>query len=372
MKKRVLISVTNDLATDQRVKKVCGSLNELGYDILLIGRKLPDSLPLNRSYATFRMRLVFNKGPLFYAEYNIRLFLLLLFSKATVFHANDLDTILANFIASKIRGIPLVYDSHEYFTGVPEIQNKPLVKAIWLSIERWIFPKLNDVFTVNKSIAKLYKNDYNKDLRILRNIPHKITISSYKTREELQLPENQNIVITQGAGINIDRGIEEAVEAMQYLPNVCLLIIGNGDVIPQLKKRTVELNLEKNVIFKGRMPYEEMMQHTHHAALGLTLDKDTNINYKFSLPNKLFDYIHAGIPVLASKVIEVENIINSYNVGLFIDNHTPKHIAAQIRKALEDESLREKWKLNSTRAKNELHWKNEEKELIEVYAHIES
>ena len=372
MKKRVLISVTNDLATDQRVKKVCASLYKMGYDVLLIGRKLPDSISLDRPYPTIRMRLVFNKGALFYAEYNIRLFLLLLFSKATVFHANDLDTLLANFIASKLRGIPLVYDSHEYFTGVPEIQNRPLVKAIWLSIEKRIFPKLSFIFTVNESIANLYKKEYNKDLRILRNIPEKVDLKIYKTRKELGLPLNKAIVITQGAGINIDRGIEEALEAMQYLPHVCFLIIGNGDVVALLKEKTLELNLSNNVIFKGRMPYQEMMQYTRHAALGLTLDKDSNINYKFSLPNKLFDYIHAGIPILASKLIEVEYIINSYKIGLFIDNHTPKHIADQINKAINDSDLRDKWALNNIRAKKELHWKNEEKELLEVYAHIES
>ena len=371
MKKRVLVSVTNDLATDQRVKKVCNSLSNLGYDILLIGRKLPTSLPLNRTYTVLRMTLYFNKGALFYAEYNIRLFLVLLFSKVDVYHSNDLDTLLANFMAAKIRRKPLVYDSHEYFTGVPEIQNKPLVKSVWHNIEKFIFPKLKFIFTVNKSIAKLYKDEYDKDLRIMRNMPLKQTIKTFKSKTQLGIPLDKKIIITQGAGINIDRGIEEAVEAIRYLPNVCFLIIGDGDVIPQLKERVKKLHLENQVIFKGRMPYSEMMQYTHYAELGLTLDKDTNINYKFSLPNKLFDYIHAGIPVLTTKVIEVKNIVNSYNVGLFINNHSPEHIAAQIKVALNDSSLREKWLSNMPKAQNELHWGNEEKELKEVYSKIE-
>ena len=371
MKKRIIVSVTNDLATDQRVKKVCNSLKNLDYDILLVGRKLTESLKLHRDYDCKRMNLFFNKGALFYAEYNIRLFFLLLVSKVDVYHSNDLDTLLANFLAAKIRRKPLVYDSHEYFTGVPEIQNKPFVKGVWLAIERWIFPKLKYIFTVNSSIAQLYKTEYGKTLRIMRNMPNKISLNNSKTKEELGVPLDKDIIITQGAGINIDRGIEEAVEAMQYLKNVCFLIIGDGDVIPQLKQRVVELGLQKSVLFKGRMPYQEMMQYTNHALLGLTLDKDTNINYRYSLPNKLFDYIHARIPVLATRVIEIQKIIEAYNVGLFIENHQPNHIADQIRLALNNEELQNTWSENMERATKELNWEHEEIALKEVYTEIE-
>jgi glycosyltransferase involved in cell wall biosynthesis len=371
MKKRIIVSVTNDLSTDQRVKKVCASLQELNYDILLVGRKLPESIELQRDYKCKRMALIFNKGALFYAEYNIRLFFLLLFSKVDVYHANDLDTLLANFLAASIRRKHLVYDSHEYFTGVPEIQNKPLVKGIWLAIERWIFPKLKHIITVNKSIAKLYAKEYEKEILIMRNMPPKRQLITSKSKAELGLPEDKKIIITQGAGINIDRGIEEAVEAMQYLKDVCFLIVGSGDVIPKLKQRVAELDLQNDVIFKDRMPYEEMMQYTQHAQLGLTLDKDTNINYRFSLPNKLFDYIHAGIPVLASRVIEVQNIIETYHVGLFIENHNPEHIAAQINIALNDEELKKMWLQNMERASNELNWEHEEITLKKVYSEIE-
>jgi glycosyltransferase involved in cell wall biosynthesis len=371
MKKRIIVSVTNDLATDQRVKKVCNSLKKLDYDILLVGRKLTESLKLHRDYDCKRMNLFFNKGALFYAEYNIRLFFLLLFSRVDVYHSNDLDTLLANFLAAKIRRKPLVYDSHEYFTGVPEIQNKPFVKGVWLAIERWIFPKLEYIFTVNPSISQLYKTEYGKTLRIMRNMPNKISLNNSKTKEELGVPLDKDIIITQGAGINIDRGIEEAVEAMQYLKNVCFLIIGDGDVIPQLKQRVVELGLQKSVLFKGRMPYQEMMQYTQLAQLGLTLDKDTNINYRYSLPNKLFDYIHARIPVLATKVIEVQKIIETYNVGLFIENHQPKHIADQIRLALNNEDIQNTWSENMERAVKELNWEHEEIALKEVYTEIE-
>ena len=370
-KKKIIISVTNDLSTDQRVKKVCGTLNAMNYDILLIGRKRPTSLKLKRPYCTKRIKLIFNKGALFYAEFNIRLFILLVFSKVDIYHANDLDTLLANYLAAIIRRKPIVYDSHEYFTGVPEIQNKKLVKKVWQTIEQFIFPKLKHIITVNQSIAQLFKDEYNKDLRILRNVPNKVETLKLKSKSELNIAEDKDIIITQGAGININRGIEELVEAMQYLNNVCLIIIGDGDVIPQLKKRAMELKLDNSIIFKGKMPYHEMMQYTQNARLGITIDKDTNINYKYSLPNKLFDFIHAGIPILASKIIEVEKIIKKYQIGLFIKNHEPKHIANQIKYALDNKELMSEWKSNTTIATKELNWKIEENILRDLYKKIE-
>ena len=142
-------------------------------------------------------------------------------------------------------------------------------------------------------------------------------------------------------------------------------------MIPQLKKRVLELKLENSIIFKGRMPYNEMMQYTQHAKLGITIDKDTNTNYKFSLPNKLFDFIHAGIPVLASKIIEVEKIIKKYQIGLFINNHEPIHIANQIKFALDNKELISKWKNNTTLATKELNWEIEENTLKDLYKKIE-
>ncbi|MBS3739705.1 MAG: glycosyltransferase, partial [Psychroflexus sp.] len=163
--KRVIVAVTNDLVTDQRVHKVCQFLERTGFDVLLVGRKQRKSLPLEkRSYRTARMKLLFESGPLFYAEYNMRLFLFQLFHRSHLLVANDLDTLLATWLASRIQGNPVVYDAHEYYCGTPELVTRPFVQSIWRSIERWIFPKLKDVITVNGSIASLYEKEYGKKL----------------------------------------------------------------------------------------------------------------------------------------------------------------------------------------------------------------
>ena len=101
---RAIVSVTNDLSTDNRVHRTCTVLRELGYEVLLVGRMLPGSQPVQRPYATRRMRLLFRRGALFYAEYNLRLFGLLLFAKAELLVANDLDTLLANRLVARLRG----------------------------------------------------------------------------------------------------------------------------------------------------------------------------------------------------------------------------------------------------------------------------
>ncbi len=322
---------------------------------------------LDRPYATHRMNLLFRKGPLFYAEYNLRLFLLLLTRKCNLLVSNDLDTLPANFLAHRLRNIPLVYDSHEYYTETPELINRPLVQGIWKWIEGLIFPRLIDTITVNDSIAGLFEKKYGKRPAVVRNIPRTGNVVIKKTREELGLPADKRIVLMQGAGINIQRGSEEAIEAIEHVPNAILLIIGSGDVIGELKKQAEQPSLKGKVMFLPKMPYPALMQYTRQADIGLTLDKDTNINYRFSLPNKLFDYIHAGIPVLASRLPEISRIVEGYNIGLITGSHDPGEIAAKINQMLSDSESRRIWKENLAKASEALNWENEETVLKAIY-----
>ena len=171
-KNRIIVSVTSDLVSDNRVHKYCTTLHNMGFEVLLVGRKLKTSQPLQpRNYPTKRFKLIFQKGPLFYAEFNFRLYLFLLFSKAGIVLANDLDTLPANFLASRIKQIPLVYDSHEYFTEVPELINRPGVRKIWEWIERKTVPKVNYATTVCESIAAIYTGKYGLPFRVVRNLP---------------------------------------------------------------------------------------------------------------------------------------------------------------------------------------------------------
>lgn len=340
MPRRAIVAVTNDLSTDNRVHRTCLVLLELGYRVRLVGRSLPGSLPLERQYDTKRMRLLFRKGALFYAEYNLRLFLLLLFAPQALLVANDLDTLLAMFLASRLKGTPVVYDSHEYFTEVPELVERPRVRRIWLSIERWVFPRLVHVITVNDSIAEAYKDRYGIRPAVIRNIPMHRDLGPLASRQELGLPQDRFILIMQGSGINVQRGAEEALLAMKELPEALLLLVGGGDAWPVLHRMVHEEALQDRVRLLDRMPYERMMQYTRNADLGLSLDKDTNLNYRFSLPNKLFDYFRAHIPVLATDLPEVAAIVRRYDAGIVIPTPEPALIVAAVRPLVSDPDRR--------------------------------
>lgn len=338
--RRAIVCVTNDLSTDNRVHRTCVVLRELGWEVLLVGRELPGSLPLQRPYGTLRMKLWFRKGALFYAEYNLRLFFVLLRQRADLVVANDLDTLLAAHLATRSTKRELVYDSHEFFTEVPELQGRA-VRRVWLVIERWIFPKLKHVITVNDSIAREYRQRYGNAITVVRNIPMHRELGPLPSRGELGLPTDRFLLILQGSGINVQRGAEEAVLAMRELPGCLLLLVGGGDAWPVLERMVNDHGLQDRVRLLPRMPYERMMQYTRNADLGLSLDKDTNLNYRYSLPNKLFDYFRAHIPALVTDLPEVAGIVRRFNAGMVVPEPDPARIAAEV-KALQNDPERRK------------------------------
>lgn len=365
MKKKAVVSVTNDLATDQRVKRSIEVLLELGFEPVLVGRELPQSMPLSRPYQTIRFNLRFNRGFLFYANYNLHLFFFLLSQRFDLYLSNDLDTLLPNFLVSKLYGKPLVYDSHEYFTGVPEIQKRPVVKWVWTTLERLIFPHLKYVVTVNESIAQLYKKEYGKEVKVVRNISDNSLPEHRKGRVGLALPSRSFVLLNQGAGINVDRGMEEAIKALTYLPeDVMLVIVGDGDAVPGLKKMSRELGLEERVIFRAKQPYLEMLQYTLQCDCGLSLDKPDSPNYRYSLPNKLFDYIKCGLPVVVSSVVEVKKVVENYGIGEVCEDHAPKTIAAKVEEVRKNG--KDFYQPNLQRAAAENNWEQERQVWVEL------
>jgi glycosyltransferase involved in cell wall biosynthesis len=368
-RKKIIVSVTNDLVTDNRVQRVCDFLHKHDFEITLVGRKLKNSLAIqNLPYKTKRFRLLFNKGPLFYAAFNLRLFFYLLFRKTDFLLANDLDTLLANHYAKKFKsGVKLIYDSHEYFTGVPELTTRPKIQKIWKRIEKKCLPKVDAMYTVNQSIADLYKNEYGIESYVVRNISSPPSDNQTKTRKELGLPEDKKIIIFQGAGINVDRGAEELIEAIKLLNNSVLIFVGSGDVIPALKLKVETEKLNEKVKFFDKVPYRQLLNFTTVSDLGVSLDKDSNINYRYSLPNKLFDYIHCGIPVLVSDLPEIKKIVLEYDIGLVISNHQPEEIAKKIEQIFSDAELYAQFKKNTQATAANLNWVNECRVLEKIY-----
>jgi len=342
-------------------------LVEDGYDVTLIGRKLPDSKPLlQKPYATHRMRLLFKKGFSFYAAYNIRLFLKLLCTKADVFTANDLDTLPAVWLAGVLKRVPVIYDSHEYFTEVPELLHNAFAKKVWLGIESHILPKLANAMTVCQSIADIYASKYGVPFTVVRNVP---LCNDYSPVVAGQ--SEPKTIIYQGA-VNLGRGLELMVDAMLMIDNARLLIIGGGDKLQKLQEKVAEMNLSDKVVFTGKLNYEALRSYTLQADLGISLEENMGLNYYYALPNKLFDYIQCRVPVLASDLPEIRRIVETYSVGKILEKRTPEMLARLANEMLTDGEQRRYWKANAELAAKELCWQHEKQALMRLYTQASS
>ena len=355
--KRIIVTVSNDLVTDQRVHKMCCTLIEMGYDLLLIGRKHGSQETLYRDYATKRISMLFHRGFLFYAELNFRLFFLLLFTKKEMLFSNDLDTLIPNYFVAKLQRKELIFDSHELFSEIPELKHRKLIKQFWLTIERWILPKLTKVITVSDAIKKHYKNLYGIEAVVIRNLPLEKSVH----QQSFPFPtENKNIILYQGA-VNIGRGIELMLETIKLLDNCVLVIIGTGDIIEVLKQKVSSQTLENKVRFMGKVLPKDLKQFTPNATIGLSLEEDIGLNYRYALPNKLFDYIQAEVPVIVADLPEMKKLVETYQVGEILWERSPKSLAKLILKVISNN-----YTIALQKAKRELTWIKEKDKLIRL------
>lgn len=367
MKRKIItVSVISELTTDQRVIRICSTLQEMGFDVKVIARKFSDSLPLDRyDFGATRIRCFFRKGFMQFAEFNTKLFFHLLFSKTDYFLANDLDSLIPNYIVSNLRRKKLFYDTHEYYTGVPELKDSPVKRRIWKFFEDWIFPKLKVVYTVNDSIRKLYQEEYGNSISVIRNVPVSMAIDSKPMPEHWK---GKVILLMQGIGIHPNRGGLELLEMMKFLPDKYYLVyIGGGSLWNTIVKKRKEWGLENKVEMISKMPPVQLKQYTQLAHVGFSLDGFENINYLYNLPNKLFDYIHAGVPVIATAIPEVKAILEQYKCGICFKTQNPKEMAEQVVEQMENNECYQKMKENTAIAARDLCWEKEKNKLIDIY-----
>ena len=364
--KLIIVSVTNDLVTDNRVHKVCTTLHDNGYNILLVGRRTRTSENITRRYSIKRFRLLFDKSALFYAEYNIRLFLFLIFSsktaKADIFLANDTDTLPANYLAARIRKKHLVFDAHELFPEVPELAHRPIVKNIWTKIEDKIFPHLKNAYTVCQPISDEYYKKYGIKMEVVRNIPYaempakepSQKVKNIVTDIEKQKQKGKKIIIYQGA-VNVGRGVEQMIKAMPLLPDFIFYVVGDGDIIHKLQ-------MSEQVIFTGKICADELRYVTEKADVGINILENKGLNYYYALPNRVFDYMRAGIPSVNVDFPEIRNIVEKCNAGILISDYAPEKLSKAIIQAIE----------NKKQIKNDLSWEEESKKIIEIFRTLDN
>jgi glycosyltransferase involved in cell wall biosynthesis len=360
---KITCTVTNDISYDQRMQRICSSLANAGYEVLLIGREMVHSKQLGLfPFKTKRVSCFFNKGFAFYAEYNVRLFFILLFTRTDGFYAVDLDTILPNYLVSLIKNKPRLYDAHELFTEMKEIVTRPKVQKVWLWVERFCVPKFKFGYTVNLFIKDELKKRYGVDYGIIRNIP---TSSIQYPVSSIQHPA---FIIYQGA-VNEGRSFETLVPAMKQV-DCKLIVCGEGNFFEQTKQLVAANNLENKIELKGYVSPTELKEFTPQAKFGLTLFENTGLNQYYSLSNRFFDYIMAGIPQVCVGYPEYKAINDEHEVALLIDDVEEQTIANAINQLLNDGALHERLAANCLLARETLNWENEEKKLVEYWKRI--
>ncbi len=357
----LVFTVTNELSFDQRMQRICNALANAGYSVTLVGRTIKNNPPLtNCNFHQKRIDLFAKKGPLFYIEYNIRLFFYLLFQPADLICAIDLDTILPCYFASRLKGTKRVYDAHEYFTEQKEIVSRPSIYKIWMAIEKFSVPKFKDGYTVNNWIAAAFEKRYGVQYQTIRNLPVKYPLES--------VPKTDKFILYQGA-VNEGRCFETLIPAMKNV-DCKLVIYGNGNFIKQ-SLSIIKINLLTNkVSIESAIPPAELRKITPTAYIGLTLFDQAGLNQYHSLANRFFDYIMAGIPQLCVDYPEYRAINDIYEVAYLIPNTESETIAAALNKLLDDNVLYQRLQLNCQKARETLHWNHEQLGLIDFYKNL--
>jgi glycosyltransferase involved in cell wall biosynthesis len=349
--KKIIFLVSNDLATDNRMNRICNSLVENNFFVELVGRRLENSQALeNTKFLPTRLTLLFKNNFLFYAELNIRLFFYLLINNFDIVCACDADTLPAAYFAGFIKGKKVVYDAHEYFSETPELIGRNFVQTIWRAIENFFIPKVDAAYTVNDSLAQIFEKKYNKKFEVIRNLPLKSTA--------LQPKKSAPFILYQGA-VNMGRGVKEMLLAMQYIEGIPFYIVGGGDEFDKIQSLIKHYKLEDKVKLLGKKTPKELREITHQAYIGINLLEQRGLNYYFSLSNKFFDYIQVGVPQVCIAFPEYIKYNEKYKVAVMVEGMIIEDIVSAINKLLKNNTLYETLQRNCLHAAQELNWENE-------------
>lgn len=360
--KRIFFTVTNELVYDQRMIRICSTLAREGYAVSLVGRSYKQAAGLqDHPFRQVRIPCFARRGKWMYIEFNIKLFFFLLFKKMDAVCAIDLDTILPVWLVAGLRNKHRVYDAHELFCEMKEVRTRRGIYRFWKRIERFAVPRFKWGYTVNAPIAAAFKRMYGVEYEIIRNIS--VLESTPGT-----ISEKEDFIIYQGA-VNEGRSFETLIPAMQYIDSK-LMIYGDGNFMQQARTLIQKYNLGKKVILAGKAKPNDLKTITPRASIGITLfDRDGASNY-YSLANRFFDYIHAGIPQLCVDYPVYREINEQFEVAVLISDLSPENIARKILVLLNDKNLYHRLRQSCLAAREVFNWQQEEKKLTAFYRQL--
>ncbi len=295
-------------------------------------------------------------------------------TNADIYHANDLNTMFQAYACAKLfrsrkKRKKIVYDSHEVQTS-----RTGYGKGIY-TIEKFFIKKADKIFCENNTRAKYMADLYKMDLPTpVYNYPEYFDlkdITPVDIRAELDIPDDCPILLYQG-GIQYGRGLDVLVKAIPQIKRGIVVFIGDGRFKPELLKLIKEVGVEDRVRLVGMVPLAKLSAYTVNAYLGFQILNNVCFNHYSAASNKLFEYIMAGVPVVAADFPEFRNVVKGYDVGVLVDSHEPKSIADAVNFLLDDEDYRNVLSQNCYQAAKELNWNNHKDEFIDEYAKIEA
>ena len=360
---KVLVSAFSNLYTDQRIEKVCRTLFENGYDVELIGNDWGGAGEMHRPYSFSRIRHSSKSLRFAYPEFNWKLYKELdrKSDGNTILLANDLDALVANVLISKKKNIPLVFDSHEIFTEMPAIQGR-WTQKVWRILEKKIVPGIKYMMTESFSYASWFREKYNVEPIVVRNIPRKIT-------DSIKLPvNNPKIILYQGV-INQSRGLSYAIKAMNHIHGAEFIIAGDGPKRKDYEKLAADENLGNKVKFLGKLHPDDLRKVTKQADVSLSVEENGGVSYLYSLPNKVADSIQSRVPLVMINFPEMMRVYNQFKVGEVIETHNPEVLASAIQKVLD--KGRAFYLPELEKAASELCWEKEEPKILELFKKVE-
>jgi glycosyltransferase involved in cell wall biosynthesis len=269
------------------------------------------------------------------------------------------------------RNCRLIYDAHEYYAGLEIFNRRKIRKKIWMIIEAMAIPRVDVLITVSEPLAELYRQKYArlKKAIVIRNLPL-FKSSAGSESLPLDLPRIKDPVIVYQGHFRPGRGLLNLLHAFIQTKNLHLLLIGGGELENELKKIVKANNLENRVTFLGYIPTNDLIHVTSRADLGVALFEPSSINYKYALPNKFFEYIMAGIPVLASNIATFKYYIEKYKVGMTVEPADLNKITRLLMQMVQDKDKLAEWQANTRKAAQQLNWESEFRLLKQIYENL--
>jgi glycosyltransferase involved in cell wall biosynthesis len=300
----------------------------------------------------------------------------LLRAPADIYHAHDVSGLLPCYIAACVRRKPLIFDAHELPLSGMSIHSRRIVAFLSYMLVH-IIARCSGVITVSPPIAQeIYRHYQRSDVSLVRNIPpYKAIAKSDRLRQHLALPEGTQIALYQGY-IMSNRGLDLLVQAAKFMDARIVIVMMGSDVagyLLQLQALATREGVGDRVKFLPSVPYTELLDWTASADIGLTIYRpDYSPNVKMCLPNKLFEYFMAGLPVLTSQLDAITDLVTTYDVGYVLTVISPEAIGKVLNTLLADRSRLKHMRQNALNAsQKDLNWENEKTQLIQLYHGIE-